>query len=72
MWTRGFVRSLEYDSVPRTAVLIEPFNSVVTITFDTMHGAESHYANCTECVVITLKSLQPAAGHPCRIESNDS
>lgn len=72
MWTREFVRSLKYDAVPRTTVPIEQFNSVVVVTFDTTHGAESHYANCTERVVITLKSLQPAARRPCRIESEDS
>lgn len=72
MQTSGFVRSLKYDAVPRTTVPIEQFNSVVAVTFDTTLGAESHYANCTECVVITLKSLQSAAGRPCRIESKDS
>ena len=72
MWTREFVRSLKYDAVPRTTVPIEQINSVIAITFYTTHGTESHYANYTECVVITLKSLQPAAGRPCRIESKDS
>ena len=57
MRTREFVRCLKYDAVPRTTVLIEQFNSVVAVTFDTTHGTESHYANCTECVVITLKGL---------------
>ena len=71
MRTEWFVRSLKYDAVPRTTVPIEQFNSVVAVTFDTAHGTESHYANCTECVVITLKCLQPAAGRPCRTEPND-
>lgn len=39
MWTEWFVRSLKYDARPRTTVPIELFNSVVTLTFDTMHGA---------------------------------
>jgi len=52
MWTREFVRSLKYDARPRTTVPIELFISVVAVTFDTMHGAESHYANYTECVVM--------------------
>lgn len=72
MWTRDFVQNLNYDAVPRTTVPFEQFNSVVAITFDTMHGAESHYANCTACVAITLKGLQPATGRPCRIEPKDS
>lgn len=71
MWTREFVRNLKYDAVPRTVVPIEQFNSEIAITFDTTHGAESHYANCTGYVVIVLKAFQPAAGHPCRIESED-
>lgn len=72
MRAREFVQNLKYDAVPRTTVPIEQFNSVIAITFDTMHGAESQYVSCTECVVITLKSLQPVAGRPCRIESEDS
>lgn len=71
MWTEWFVRSLKYDARPRTTVPIEPFNRVVAITFDTKHGAESQHANCTECVVITLKGLQPAMGRPCRTEADD-
>lgn len=72
MRTREFVRSLKYDAVPRTTVPIEQIISVVVVTFDTMHGAESQYANCTEYVVITLKGLQPAMGRPCRAEPEDS
>ena len=72
MWTERFVRSLKYDAVPRTTVLIELFNSVIAVTFNTTHGTESHYVNCTERVVIPLKSLLPTAGRPCRIESKDS
>lgn len=71
MWTGEFVQSLKYDAVPRTTVPIEQLNLVVVVTFDTTHGTESHYANCTACVVITLKGLQPAAGRPCRIEPED-
>lgn len=71
MRTGAFVRSLKYDAVPRTAVPIEQFNMVVAVTFDTKHGAESQHANYTECVVITLKGLQPATGRPCRIKTND-
>ena len=52
MWAREFVRGLKYDAVPRTMGPIELFISVMAITFDTMHGAESHYANYTECVVM--------------------
>lgn len=47
MRTREFGQSLKYDAVPRTTVLIEPFISVVALTFDTMHGAESRYVDCT-------------------------
>lgn len=72
MRTREFVRSLKYDAVPRTTVPIEQFNSVVAVTFDTMHATESHYVNCTECVVITLKSLQPALKSPSWIEPKNS
>lgn len=71
MWTREFVQSLKYDAVPRTTVPIELFISVVAVTFDTMQGANSQYANCTECVVITLKGLQLAMRRPCRIEAYD-
>ena len=66
-----FVRSLKYDAVPRTRVPIELFISVVAPTFDTTHGAESQHANCAECVVITLKDLQPARRRPCRNEAAD-
>lgn len=66
MWAREFVRSLKYDAVPRTTVPIEPFISVVAVTFDTTHATESQYANCTELVVITLKGFQLATGCPCR------
>ena len=52
MRTRDFDQSLKYDAVPRTTVPIEHFISVVEVTFDTMHGAESQYVNCTECVVM--------------------
>jgi len=65
------VQSLKYDAVPRTTVPIELFISVVAITFDTMHTTKSRYANCTECVVITLKSLQPAMRRPCRAKDDD-
>lgn len=71
MWAREFVRSLKYDAVPRTTVPIELFISVVAVTFDTMHTTESQYVNCTECVVITLKGLQPAMGRPCRVKADD-
>lgn len=71
MWAREFVRSLKYDAVPRTTVPIELFNSVVAVTFDARHGAESQYANCTERVVITLKGFQAAMGSPCRIKADD-
>ena len=66
-----FVRGLKYDAVPRTTVPIELFNREAYASFDTMHGAESQYVNCTECVVITLKGLQPATGRPCRVKTND-
>lgn len=72
MWTKEFVWSLKYDAVPRTTVPVEQFNSMVPATFDTMHGAESHYANCTEFVDMTLKGFQLAMRRPCRIESEDS
>lgn len=72
MRTREFVRSLKYDAVPRTTVPVEQFNSMVTVTFDTMRATESHYANCTGCVVMTLKAFQPAMRRPCRIEHEDS
>lgn len=71
MRTREFVRSPKYDAVPRTTVPIEQFNSVVAPTFDTMHGAESQHANCMECVVITLKALQPARRRSCWTEPAD-
>lgn len=72
MRTRGFVRNLKYDAKPRTLGLIELFNRVVALTFDTTHATESQYANCTECVAMALKSLQPAMGLPCRIMLTDS
>lgn len=71
MRTREFVQNLKYDAVPRTTVPIELFNSVVAITFDTMHATKSRNANCTECVVITLKGLQPATRRPCRVKADD-
>lgn len=71
MWTEWFVRSLKYDARPRTTVPIEQFNRVVAVTFDTMHATESQYANCMECVVITLKALQPARRRSCRTEPAD-
>lgn len=66
MRTREFVRSLKYDAVSRTTVPIEPFNSVVALTFDTMHGAESQHANYTEHVVMARQGLQPVMERPCR------
>nr|DAO83285.1 MAG TPA: hypothetical protein [Caudoviricetes sp.] len=57
MRTRDFDQSLKYDAVPRTTVLIELFNREAYASFDTMHGAESQYVNCTECVVITLNGF---------------
>lgn len=71
MRAERFVRSLKYDARPRTTVPIEQFNSVVAITFDTMHTTKSQNVNCTECVVLTLKGLQPAVRCPCRIEASD-
>ena len=71
MRTMEFVWGLKYDAVPRTTVPIELFNSVVALTFGTTHATESQYVNCTGCVVIGLKSLQPAMKHPCRIETED-
>ena len=71
MRTRRFVRSLKYDAVPRTTVPIELFISVVAVTFDTKHGAESQYANCTERTVMTLKGFQPAMWRPCRVKADD-
>ena len=71
MWAREFDQSLKYDAVPRTTVPIELFNRVVAVTFDTKHGAESQYVNCTERVVITLKSLQLTMRRPCRIKADD-
>ena len=72
MRTRVYVRGLKYDAVPRTMVPIEQFNSVVVITFDTTHGAKSHYANCTDLVVMTLKGFQPAMRRSRRIEPTNS
>lgn len=71
MWTREFDRSLKYDAVPRTRVPIEQFNREAYASFDTMQATESQYANCAECVVITLKGLQPGMKRPCRIEAED-
>lgn len=71
MWSREFVRDLKYDAVPRTIGSIEPFNRVVALTFDTTHATESHHANCTQLVVITLKDLQPAMRRPCRTEPDN-
>lgn len=71
MRTERFVRGLKYDAVPRTMGPIELFNHVVALTFDTRHGAESQYANRTECAVITLKGFQPAMWRLCRIEPED-
>lgn len=71
MWMRGFVRSLKYDAVPRTMILIEQFNRVVAVTFDTMHGAEFQHVDCTQRVVMTLKGIQPVVRRPCRIEADD-
>lgn len=66
MWTRDFVQSLNYDAVPRTTVPIEQFNRVVALTFDTMHGAESQYAKCTQCnnTVSSLRGV--TTERPCR------
>ena len=72
MWTRGLVRNLKSDAVPRTIGLIEQFIWVIAVTFDTMHATESQYVNCIEYVVMTLKGLRSATEHPCRIESGDS
>ena len=71
MRAERFVRSLKYDVAPRTRVLIELFNSVVALTFDTTHGAESQYANCTGCAVIALKGFQLAKRRPCRFKANN-
>lgn len=72
MRTRGFVRSLKYDSVPRTIGPIELFIREVYATFNTMHATESQYVNCTQHVVMTLKGFQSAMGRPCRIVPADS
>lgn len=71
MWTPRFVQDLKYDAVPRTTVPIELFNSVVAVTFDTMHATESQYANCTECIVMVQRGIQLAMGRPSRIEGDD-
>ena len=71
MRAREFVRTLKYDAVLRTTVLIEPFNSEAYASFDTTHATESQYVNCTECVVITLNGFQPAMMRPCRAEPED-
>lgn len=72
MWTERFVRSLKYDAVPRTTVPIELFKREAYASFDTTHGAESQYANCTDCVVMTLKGFQLAMRRPCQTEPEDS
>lgn len=51
MRTREFVQGLKYDAVPRTTVPIELFNPAAVVTFDSMLGTESQYANCTQCIV---------------------
>jgi len=71
MWEEGFVRDLKYDAGPRTIGPIELFNSAAYASFDTMHATESQHANCTKCVVITLKGFQSARRHPCRVETSD-
>ena len=71
MRTERFVRDLKYDAVPRTIGPIELFNSVVALTFDTMHATKSQNVNCMECVVITLKALQPPRRRSCRTEPVD-
>ena len=71
MRTREFVRSLKYDARSRTMDPIEQFNRVVVVTFDTIPGAESQYANCMERVVITLKGFRPARRRSCRTEPVD-
>ena len=72
MRTRGFVRSLKYDAVPRTIGPIERFKRVVAVTFDTTHATESQYVNCTQHVVMTLKGFRSAMRRPCRIVPVDS
>ncbi len=71
MWAREFVRSLKYDAVPRTIGPIELFISVVAVTFDTMHGAESQYSTCTQCnnTVSSLRGV--TTEHPCRSQPKD-
>lgn len=69
MRTREFDQSLKYDAVPRTTVPIELFISVVALTFDTMHTTKSQYANCTECVVMVRRGLQPAIRRLCRLKA---
>lgn len=71
MRTREFDRSLKYDAVPRTTVPIEQFISVVAVTFDTMHGAKSQYANCTRHAVTAQWGFQPAKRRPCRVKTDD-
>lgn len=71
MRTRGFVRNLEYDAVPRTTVLIEQFISVIAVTFDTAPATESQYVNCTECVVTGQRGFQPAMRRTCRVKADD-
>lgn len=71
MRARKFVRCLKYDAVPRTTVPIEQFNSVVVVTFDTIHGAESQYSKCTQCnnTVSSLRGV--TTEHPCWSQPTD-
>lgn len=71
MWTERFVRNLKYDAVPRTMGLIELFNRVVAVTFDTVHATKSQYAKCTQCnnTVSSLRGV--TTERPCRIGAND-
>lgn len=71
MRAERFVQSLKYDARPRTMGLIEQFNRGAYVSFDTMHGTESHHVNCTEYLVITLKGFQPATERPCRTGAAD-
>lgn len=71
MWARKFVRSVEYDVVPRTTVPIEQFKREAYASFDTKHATESQNVNCTECVVKILKGLQLVVRCPCRIKTYD-
>lgn len=71
MWTSRFVQSLKYDAVPRTLDPIELFNHETPVTFDTMHGAESQYANCTQCNRTVLGLRGTTAERPCRAKHED-